>query len=606
MSGGESASSSPAPRGTAVGALISRFRSSPPLPQSSRPPFDPTALWWRDGNTESSHAKGTPSSSSTSTSLGDNSRVTDAAVDAALFAVASSSPAGGDVISRALAVIADSRRAYEEGLLRGLPARTPMHDFNHHLRANGLGGGGETNNNNTNSSTIAGNVNIVSIQRRSGDDDEDNKTTTIASSTTTSTTDFDSTSVLRHPPSLHHDSHPALHRPPIPTPPIAAAAVAAAPTPIPIPLSVLSFGGNLSRSSSSSSRPGTHIPLGYAARIPSLRPQPEAVAAEEALRAATMAATTSNRAPTPPSERAARAARAAALRVSIDGGLTAALEQLHLSSLQRSNIVVPAPTLPLSNNTVSTALDSLRLPAGYATAAVSVVPPPTTAGTTDHLYASAETIAFEDPDVTVARLRRRLAAVDDAYAPTLAPYTAAYVAGSAALAAAAAAAAAAAVVEGGGLPTHYAMAERLRASVVLRAVDAAEVEAAAADVAAQDAANLRLRERSERSLVRSPARVERITTALSTPENDTSRLFLSPDVSLAGYTFSDDVEVRSLTHHDAAVGLSSDVTQSINDSDNESETTMSIAEPLISTALLLERLRGARIAAEVAAIALSD
>jgi len=51
----------------------------------------------------------------------------------------------------------------------------------------------------------------------------------------------------------------------------------------------------------------------------------------------------------------------------------------------------------------------------------------------DDLVASAEAIRIEDPEVTLARLRRRLMAVDDASASALAPYTSMFQAAKTAL-----------------------------------------------------------------------------------------------------------------------------------------------------------------------------
>ena len=493
----------------------------------------------------------------------------DAAVDAALHAVASSSPGGVDVIARALAVIAESRRAYEEGLVRGLPAhRTPRRPSRSSENTNTTSASAGTNIDACGSASAASAAPAAPaaaavasqiLYNKKNDNDDDDYDGAVYPSTPLNS--------LRHPPLK--DPLPALHRPP--SPPL--------PLPLPPPLSVLSFGASRSASSRPGHGHGSHIPLGYAARIPSLRPQPEAVAAEEAARAAATAAAaaaaaaaTSHRAPTPPAERAARAARAAALRVSIDGGLTAALEQLQLSSRGAS-----------ANANVSRALESLRLPAGYGPVLAPAPAPalvPALSFTSSSHYATAETIAFEDPDVTVARLRRRLAAVDDVYAPTLAPYTAAYAAGAAAVASAAAA-----------LPQPH---ERLRASVVLRAVDAAEAVAAAADAVARDEADARLE------------------------AFNASRLFLSPDASLAGDggqeeqdgcgggLTSDEESGMMMRDIDVTRSVMGNTTTAILDTSSYSLSS-SIQDPLLSlssTEMLLEKLRGARIAAEAAALAL--
>ena len=100
-------------QGGGIAELIYRFRHSPPAPADSRPK---PRLWWLDDLSAPpprGHDVGT---------LLDHSRSADAAVDAALHAAtAASGEGGGDVIARALAVIRESRKLYEAGVLRENP-----------------------------------------------------------------------------------------------------------------------------------------------------------------------------------------------------------------------------------------------------------------------------------------------------------------------------------------------------------------------------------------------------------------------------------------------------------------------------------------------------
>jgi hypothetical protein len=302
------------------------------------------------------------------------------------------------------------------------------------------------------------------------------------------------------------------------------------------------------------------------------------VAAEEAA-AAAAAAAAAHRAPTPPDVRAARSAHAATLRRSIDEGLSATLAVLQRSASSRASSSASAfaarsAAAPENASDVAAALDALSLPAGLGPEAQ---PPPRAAAPAHAPYfASAETIALEDPEVTVARLRRRLAAVDDAYAPTLSPYSAAYAAGAAALAAAEA-------------PPHGA-AERLRASAVLRRIDAAEEALAAARPA---------------PLPRAPRQQAAA---------DDSELFLSPDASLAGDAFSADGSSSGAAEKHATAGddtLSNDATQTLLEQSAEQgvdseaeEDEHASAPPPPTVAALLHKLRAALIASEAAALAL--
>lgn len=357
-----------------VGRLVDRFRSSPPLPASSRAPVDPAALWWKSGRAESPSA-----------SLSDHSRATDSAVETALFAVASAAPDSGDVISRALAVIQESRRAYETGLLRGLQPCAPMQG-----------------------APFASSSGVKPISTPFTP-----SALNVSASAPAESDAFDALDALNDVRPDDSVAHP--------TPPASAVTQPAARAPSAERLSVLSFGSSPDMSSThvtSSRRRTSALPLGFAARIPSLRPQPELAAAEAAAAAETFCARV--RAPTPPLEREARGKRTDSLTIAINAGIDSAMQTLG----------VPCS----SADSIDSAIQALRLPAGYnedggGTAAARAFE--------DHsLYADPAVIALEDPELTIARLRRRLATVDDAFAPRLAPYTPAFAAGAAAHAAA--------------------------------------------------------------------------------------------------------------------------------------------------------------------------
>jgi hypothetical protein len=361
-----------------VGRLVDRFRSSPPLPASSRAPVDPSALWWKSGRADAPSA-----------SLSDHSRATDAAVETALFAVASAAPDSGDVISRALAVIQESRRAYETGLLRGLQSCAPMRG--------------------------ASSASSSSSGLKSTGAPFTPSALNASASAPAESDAFDALDALNDVPSAESAARP--------TPPAAASSQPAARAPTAERLSVLSFGS--SPDASSAPRRTSALPLGFAARIPSLRPQPELAAAEAAAAAESFRARA--RAPTPPLEREARSERTDSLTVAIAAGIDSAMQTL---GVPRS-----------SAEGIDSAMQTLRLPAGYN----DDVGAASARAFDDHsLYADPAIIALEDPELTIARLRRRLATVDDAFAPRLAPYTPAFAAGAAAHAAAEHAATAAA------------------------------------------------------------------------------------------------------------------------------------------------------------------
>ena len=383
-----------ATQGNTIAALVQRFREAPALPSSERAP-PPSLLWWRGGSARPNNLVAKAAS-------------TDAAVDAALHAYTSTTPSGsaaeeaqgedgssgpGDVISRALAVIRESRAMYESGVLRGLPPTTPL-SHQHQPAAPPTAAAPE----------LPLEPHLLAPP----------------------------TIVRSHPPSRRASLGDSLasDAPSASFSASAAAASAAAAS----PAAVASLGSPYLHLHGV--RLTSAMPLGLAAQIPCLGPS-EFLGVNGSFRRRPRAEASQSVLDHSGVEDASGSGSGSALALSYwedrEGQLLGAINQgLDSALASLKSPVFQAPSGEGGGAAGSAAPEASSVPLGPVARRASLaggggwreplaVPAPM--ATADDLVASAEAIHLEDPEVTLARLRRRLAAVEGESAASLAPYT---------------------------------------------------------------------------------------------------------------------------------------------------------------------------------------
>lgn len=438
---------------SSIASLISRFRHDPPTASSERPQPPSHLLWWKDTPTYSKNA------------LLDQSRTADAAVDAAMIAFTSTggkpgptdTEDGGDVISRALAVIKESRAMYEAGVLRGLPPSAPS----------------------SSSLAVSGHAaRVIQETLASLPPLPPRRETLEGSGAAEVGKEADgAASAAAAEEGTQSNTVGGISLGDL-------QGLAASSTGPPREVNPL-----LTKSASSASSTFVCLPLGFAAQLPCLAPPAALLKLQQVPPSPSSLLSSSS------SSSSSSAAQAAALIASweeredtlleaINHGLECALAALNLplrgdgeggrgsgkmsDGAERDisfggdgNGVddatggwssttgggegieggVFSPLTTASSNTAppttaaSAAKKGGRQSSGPVTlTAVSAFPPPPPPSSTlDDLFVSAELIRFEDPEATVSRLRKRLAAVDEASSSALAPYSSIYQAAMAAV-----------------------------------------------------------------------------------------------------------------------------------------------------------------------------